>query len=81
MVEESLEAEMTSLRKQVLSLKVLLLVVPVVGLVIALAAGLTPPRAIWVMVPAGDPTESTVASLAGLLSADDVVIDGGYSCP
>ena len=41
MVEESLEAEMTSLRKQVRSLKVLLLVVPVVGLVIALAAGLT----------------------------------------
>jgi 6-phosphogluconate dehydrogenase len=45
----------------------------------ALAAGLMPPRAIWVMVPAGDPTESTVASLAGLLSADDVVIDGGNS--
>src|SRR6185436_18018664 len=45
----------------------------------ALVAGLTAPRAIWVMVPAGDPTESTVASLAGLLSADDVVIDGGNS--
>jgi 6-phosphogluconate dehydrogenase len=45
----------------------------------ALVAGLTQPRAIWVMVPAGDPTESTVASLAGLLSAEDVVIDGGNS--
>ena len=45
----------------------------------ALTEGLAPPRAIWVMVPAGDPTESTVASLAGLLSADDVVVDGGNS--
>ena len=45
----------------------------------ALTQGLTPPRAIWVMVPAGEPTESTVASLASLLSADDVVIDGGNS--
>jgi 6-phosphogluconate dehydrogenase len=45
----------------------------------ALAEGLTPPRAIWVMVPAGEPTESTVASLAGMLSADDVVVDGGNS--
>jgi 6-phosphogluconate dehydrogenase len=45
----------------------------------ALVAGLRPSRAIWVMVPAGDPTESTVASLAGLLSADDVVVDGGNS--
>jgi 6-phosphogluconate dehydrogenase len=45
----------------------------------ALTEGLAPPRAIWVMVPAGDPTESTVASLAGLLSSDDVVVDGGNS--
>jgi 6-phosphogluconate dehydrogenase len=45
----------------------------------ALTQGLAPPRAIWVMVPAGDPTESTVASLAGLLSSDDVVVDGGNS--
>jgi 6-phosphogluconate dehydrogenase len=45
----------------------------------ALVSALTPPRAIWVMVPAGDPTESTVAALAGLLSADDVVVDGGNS--
>jgi 6-phosphogluconate dehydrogenase len=40
---------------------------------------LSTPRAIWVMVPAGDPTESTVASLGGLLSKDDVVVDGGNS--
>ena len=43
----------------------------------ALVAGLTPPRAVWVMVPAGDATESTVAALGDRLSADDVIIDGG----
>ncbi len=43
----------------------------------ALVAGLTPPRAVWVMVPSGDPTESTVAALGELLAADDVIIDGG----
>jgi 6-phosphogluconate dehydrogenase len=37
------------------------------------------PRAVWVMVPAGEPTESTVDELAGLLSEGDVVIDGGNS--
>jgi 6-phosphogluconate dehydrogenase len=38
---------------------------------------LTPPRAVWVMVPAGEPTESTVSALADLLSPDDTIIDGG----
>ena len=38
---------------------------------------LTAPRAIWVMVPAGSPTESTVTALSDLLSAGDVIIDGG----
>ena len=38
---------------------------------------LTPPRAVWVMVPAGDITERTVSELAEHLEADDVVIDGG----
>lgn len=37
------------------------------------------PRVIWVMVPAGIPTESTVEDLAALLQADDVIIDGGNS--
>ena len=37
------------------------------------------PRAVWVMVPAGDPTETTVRALAELLGAGDVVIDGGNS--
>jgi 6-phosphogluconate dehydrogenase len=43
----------------------------------ALVAALTPPRGVWVMVPAGAPTESTVATLGGLLSPDDVIVDGG----
>jgi len=40
---------------------------------------LTPPRAIWTMVPQGEPTESAIASLVPLLSSGDVVIDGGNS--
>jgi len=43
----------------------------------ALAQALDAPRAIWVMVPAGDPTESTVTAFGTLLSAGDVIIDGG----
>src|SRR5687767_1183790 len=38
---------------------------------------LQPPRAVWVMVPAGDPTEQTVAALGERLQADDVIVDGG----
>ena len=38
------------------------------------------PRAVWVMVPAGDPTEKTVMSLADRLQAGDTIIDGGNSC-
>ncbi|MDT8304382.1 MAG: decarboxylating 6-phosphogluconate dehydrogenase [Anaerolineae bacterium] len=37
------------------------------------------PRAVWVMVPAGAPTEETIDALASLLDAGDVVIDGGNS--
>jgi 6-phosphogluconate dehydrogenase len=40
---------------------------------------LEPPRAVWVMVPAGAPTEQTIAALAERLSTGDVVIDGGNS--
>ncbi len=43
----------------------------------ALVSALPGPRAVWLMVPAGDPTESTVAALAGLLEKDDVIVDGG----
>jgi len=40
---------------------------------------LSSPRALWVMVPAGDPTRSTVRDLARLLSPGDVVVEGGNS--
>ena len=36
-----------------------------------------PRRAVWIMVPAGDPTEQTHADLSNLLEANDIVIDGG----
>ena len=45
----------------------------------ALTAALSAPRAVWVMVPAGDPTRDTVRALADLLEPGDVVIDGGNS--
>ena len=44
-----------------------------------LVAELDPPRVIWVMVPSGDPTESTVARLGELLQPRDIVVDGGNS--
>jgi len=40
---------------------------------------LTPPRAVWIMVPAGVPTEETVNSVAAHLQAGDAIIDGGNS--
>jgi 6-phosphogluconate dehydrogenase len=40
---------------------------------------LAPPRAVWVMVPAGAATQQTIDTLAPLLDADDIVIDGGNS--
>ena len=43
------------------------------------AAKLAPPRAVWVMVPSGEPTETTVNAVADVLSRGDVVIDGGNS--
>src|SRR3984893_12907977 len=45
----------------------------------ALVSDLSPPRAIWIMVPAGEPTESTVTALGERLSANDVLVDGGHS--
>ena len=40
---------------------------------------LTPPRAVWMMVPSGEPTENAVSSLSQLLSPGDTIIDGGNS--
>jgi 6-phosphogluconate dehydrogenase len=42
-----------------------------------LAAKLSPPRAVWAMVPAGEITEKTVAAIAEQLESGDAVIDGG----
>lgn len=44
-----------------------------------LLARLSSPRAVWLMVPAGEPAESTINVLSSLLSAGDVIIDGGNS--
>ncbi|HEX6359762.1 phosphogluconate dehydrogenase (NAD(+)-dependent, decarboxylating) [Actinophytocola sp.] len=44
-----------------------------------LVSKLSGPRVVWVMVPAGEPTRQTVTELSGLLSAGDLVIDGGNS--
>jgi 6-phosphogluconate dehydrogenase len=40
---------------------------------------LSAPRSVWIMVPAGDPTQKTIESLLGLLSEGDTIIDGGNS--
>ncbi len=50
-----------------------------VGSLKELVDRLEAPRAVWVMVPAGEPTRATIASLSDALSADDVIIDGGNS--
>lgn len=40
---------------------------------------LAPPRLVWLMLPCGDPTETTINELIKLLDAGDVIIDGGNS--
>jgi 6-phosphogluconate dehydrogenase len=44
-----------------------------------LVSQLTRPRAVWVMLPAGEITEKIIGELATLLEPDDVIIDGGNS--
>lgn len=44
-----------------------------------LAATMTAPRSVWVMVPAGEITEKTVAGVAEALESGDAIIDGGNS--
>ncbi|MBI5670244.1 MAG: decarboxylating 6-phosphogluconate dehydrogenase [Chloroflexi bacterium] len=44
-----------------------------------LAEKLQAPRAVWVMVPAGKPTEGVIALLAEALKPGDIIIDGGNS--
>jgi len=45
----------------------------------SLVEKLSAPRTVWVMVPAGEPTRATIAELAELMEAGDVVVDGGNS--
>ena len=47
------------------------------GSLAELAGKLAPPRAVWIMVPSGAPTEETVQAVAALLQRGDTVIDGG----
>src|SRR5919202_4545564 len=42
-----------------------------------LVSKLEAPRTVWVMVPAGDPTEQTVEKLGELLDEGDTIVDGG----
>ncbi|HVF04441.1 MAG TPA: decarboxylating 6-phosphogluconate dehydrogenase [Frankiaceae bacterium] len=50
-----------------------------VGSLAELAAALPAPRVVWVMLPAGVPTQSTLDELLGLLAEGDVVVEGGNS--
>jgi 6-phosphogluconate dehydrogenase len=52
---------------------------PVADSLQALVAALEPPRVVWLMVPAGEPTSSTVDLLADMLEGGDLVVDGGNS--
>jgi 6-phosphogluconate dehydrogenase len=44
-----------------------------------LVSKLSPPRAVWIMVPAGKPTEDTIDKLLGVFEEGDTIIDGGNS--
>ena len=53
--------------------------IEVVGSVEQIVARLETPRVIWVMVPAGNATETVLTTLADLLTSGDLLIDGGNS--
>jgi len=44
-----------------------------------LAAALKPPRAVWLMVPSGDPVDHTIQALLSDLQPGDAIVDGGNS--
>ena len=44
-----------------------------------LVGQLEAPRVVWLMIPAGEPTEQTIDALLGLLEEGDVIVDGGNS--
>ena len=43
----------------------------------ALVERLSAPRVVWVMVPAGAPTDDTIEKLSGLLAEGDIIVEGG----
>jgi 6-phosphogluconate dehydrogenase len=45
----------------------------------AMAAALTPPRVVWLMVPAGDPVDQSIQALVPELKSGDAIVDGGNS--
>ena len=49
------------------------------GSLAELAQQLDPPRALWMMIPAGKITEDTFLELLGILDEDDTIVDGGNS--
>jgi 6-phosphogluconate dehydrogenase len=51
----------------------------VVNSIDAMVQRLRPPRVVWVMVPAGNPTETVISELAELMAPGDLLIDGGNS--
>jgi 6-phosphogluconate dehydrogenase len=50
-----------------------------VGSLVELASKLDQPRVVWLMIPAGDPTEHAFQTLLPLLEDGDIVVDGGNS--
>jgi 6-phosphogluconate dehydrogenase len=49
------------------------------GSLVELASKLPQPRVVWLMIPAGDPTENAFQTLLGLLEDGDIIVDGGNS--
>jgi len=47
--------------------------------ILQLALKLSKPRAVWVMVPSGAPTEAALRELGSALSSGDIIVDGGNS--
>jgi 6-phosphogluconate dehydrogenase len=46
---------------------------------VELASKLPQPRVVWLMIPAGDPTENAFQTILGLLEDGDIIVDGGNS--